>query len=144
MDPLSVASNIIAIVGATRTAVRNLRKLQESLFAPSQIALLLTETTDTEAVIQTVQRILLDISHQPFDPTFNTYLGSLTARAMDHLTEINQLADDGWIQDLNAMDERSAKATWKGWLKSKDIHKLLTALRSVRQDIAAALTVLIA
>jgi len=65
-------------------------------------------------------------------------------RAMNQLVQIEQLTDNEWIQSLDKMNEQSVKFAWKRWLASKDLHKLLIALRGVRQDIAAALTVLTA
>lgn len=109
MDALSLVANIIAVANATKTAISSLKKLYEARSSPCQVAQLLSETTDTQAVLLAVQRIVSEAGQQPFDPVFNEYLGSLVRRAMGQLEEIGQLVDDGWIRDLENVDDRAAK-----------------------------------
>lgn len=144
MDPLSLAANVLAVVGAAQSTLQALKRVKDARFAPNQISQLLDEVADFERVIVTVTRTLSGIGQQPVDPGFNKHLASLIQRAMDQVTQINRLAEDGWIRDLEAMNEKSATAAWKRWLRSKDVGELLTSIHSIRQDLAAALTVLTA
>jgi len=82
MDPLSLISNVIAVVGATQAAGRSLLRLKEYISTPSQIDQLLIEITETEAVLRTVQRLISELDQQPLqvDPVFNTYLESLVCK----------------------------------------------------------------
>lgn len=154
MDPLSLIANVVAVLSAARGAIKSLKRLKDAGLNSTHILELIDEATDFEKVVATVERTIIVIgheqidpvlhNHQPTDPIFNQYLGSLIQRAKDEMARIGQLAEEGWIRDSEQVDQTLVKGVWKSWLKKNDILKISKTVHILRQDLAAALTVLTA
>lgn len=144
MDPLSLTANVIAVVSAARSAVRSLKRLKDARLAPIRITQLLDEVHDFERVVTAVERTINIENDQPIDPIFNQHLALLIQQAKKQMMAVNQLVEDRWIKELESMDQKAIKVFWKTWLISKDILQISEKIRTLRQEMAAALTVLTA
>lgn len=135
MDPLSLISNIVAVVGAANSTFQYLKRLGQIRHAPEQLSQLMVELSDFLTVLTSVQRIASDL-HQPDDQPHDEYLESLMTRAAICISQITELAEPGWNNSAN-LDDHSMKARWKLWLRTNNRKKLFADLRKVRQETAA-------
>lgn len=145
MDAISLFANIIAVVGAVRSAVNGVERLRNSRFAPQQLSDIRDELSNFQSVLSAVERIVTQQAAQhPEDTLFIRYLNDLLRKAKTQVAALNKAIDVNPVHDLEAKNEKLIKILWKGWFKQYELGALTGELQSIRQDLAAALTVLTA
>lgn len=144
MDPLSLTANVIAVLGAVRSALTGLEKLRRLRHTPQQLVQLSDEVFDFQTVLVAVEAICNKLSGEFTDSLFVGYFETLVEKASDQLDQVLAISNNCSVRELETKDESSAKAVWRQWWRRNDLQRLFIDIRRSRQDIAAALTVLTA
>lgn len=144
MDPLSLIANLIAVAGVARTTARYLKSICDLHHVPRQLFDLSDEVNDLEIILKSLENLLSCGHTQPRDVVFEQYLRDLFNNALKRTQTINQIVGSKAFQNIKYMDLTSRKKLWKMWAKQKHIENMCMDLRSIRQEISTAMTVLTA
>ena len=137
MDPLSVIASCIAVIGACRTAVRALLKLNDLRRLPNVLSAIINETSDLTLIVQEIKL--------SFQSNYDTSMSSQTSvnlikelfdRAQIILLELDKIINYRLISLPRSNGEiLFRRSAWL--LEEHNVQRLQQRLRTVRLDIAA-------
>ncbi|KAL8708079.1 MAG: hypothetical protein Q9220_007011 [cf. Caloplaca sp. 1 TL-2023] len=137
MDPFSITTGVIAVVGAIDQAAKCVKKLQAIRQAPSQIVLLLDEVADLWEVLRQVET-----AQRPPEYRESPFEDEMPPRGLDRLIRRTSAK----LRELDALLQHHSLRTQRrtpdwGWLRGKQKADALRAdLSTLRMDIATALS----
>lgn len=128
MDSLSIGASIIAVVGATRKAIKGIRRLKALQDAPQELDDLLTEISQFELILQAIQRTCKDPESD---------LERLLEMARRVLVDFESLIE----YKLTQAGTSTEVDRWQWTHSSKDVDRLRGQLRNVTANLVALIGV---
>lgn len=134
MDAISLIANIIAVMGAVRSAVNGIERLRRTRFAPQQLSEIQDELSNFHSVLSAVEGIVSQQTAQQLEDTiFIQYLEVLLGNAKIQLAAFSRAIESDSIQNLGDTDEKLVKVLWKGLFKQNGLPTLASELHTIRQ-----------
>lgn len=138
MDPLSVTTGVIAVIGAVEQAAKCIQKLRAVRQAPSEIHLLLDEVADLWEVLRQVETAQRPAEYEKAVLLFED---ERPARSLDRLI----IRTSAKLRQLDSLLQHHASRTQRrtpdwSWLRGKQkADALRSDLTTLRMNIAADL-----
>ena len=144
MDPLSLTSTLITLIGAGGSTVHGIQRLISLRRAPYALLALNNEISDLQLVILETHDLLLECENsrhsRDISQAFTACLGPILNRAREKLLELDML-----IQYRLTIQETGSEARLNrtGWLREqRNIRRIQEEIRSTKLNLVAAIGVL--
>ena len=133
MDPISLTASIIAILGAGGTIARGLGKIRRLKNAPDVLLQLNNEVTDIHLLIQSVEELSQQWTHQPSTSNRQRDMVCIAlSRAKDSVLELEKLIAYTLTEETNT----GAEVDRSAWVRNLDrIKETKNSIRAAREDL---------